>query len=193
VDTGECGDTIKARASIAKSGIFIDKVHNLSAYGVVSYRHYANEVKKNQCQVVYEFFVAVQSKPFVLAKRLSWDTEAGEIAGIDLIGVSPDGTKLAADFWVAEGDGEEHRPVVYDISTGQALDLPLQGKIQSQIHGCDQNEDFIGVTNPGEAVFAVPPSVYDGTAACGDKGLWHFNLKTGRVYRVAKNSGDKWH
>jgi hypothetical protein len=27
---------------------------------------------------------------------------------------------------------------------------------------------------------------------CSDKGLWHFNLKTGNVLRVKKFSGDKW-
>lgn len=114
------------------------------------------------------------------------------IAHIELIGLSPDKTKFAASFMIAEGDGQSQGPVVYDFSTKTTSYLALGDKIQELIHGCDQNEDFIGVTNAGEAVFAIPPSDYADTPECGDKGLWHFNLKTGRVYRVAKISGDKW-
>lgn len=92
----------------------------------------------------------------------------------------------------AEGDGQEGRPVVYDLATGLAIQASLEDKIQNRIHGCDQNEDFIGVTDSGEAVFAIPPSDYSDTPECGDKGLWHFNLKTGKVYGVKRFSGVKW-
>jgi hypothetical protein len=68
----------------------------------------------------------------------------------------------------------------------------LEDRIQKQLHGCDQNEDFVGVTNSGEAIFAVPLSIYDDAPTWGDKGLWQFNLETGQVFRIAKISGDKW-
>jgi hypothetical protein len=192
VDTGECGEDTSAKETVTRSTSFTDKAHGLSAYGILTIRSSSGHSKKNQCHVAYELFVASQGGQFGRVKRLDWDTEAGEIAGIDLIGMSPDGSKFAADFWQAEGDGEEHRPVIYDVSNKQAFDLPLEDKIQKQIHSCDQNEDFVGVTNSGEAVLAVPPSVYDDSPGCGDKGVWHFDLKTGRAYRVAKVSGDKW-
>lgn len=192
VDTGECGEDTPTHQTVTKTAEFTDKVHGLRAYGELSFRRQNGSGSKNGCHVVYELFVALPGQPFEQVKELAWDTEVGEIAGVDLIGVSPDGSKLAADFLLAEGDGEEHRAVVYDAATRQAIDRPLEDRIQKQIHGCDQNEDFIGVTNSGEAIFAVPPSEYDDSPGCGDKGLWHFNLTTGRVYRVAKISGDKW-
>jgi hypothetical protein len=136
--------------------------------------------------------VATRSKPFQKIRQLVWDSEAGELSGIDLISLSPDGSKFAADFWLAEGDGEEHRPVVYDITKNKTLYLPLEDRIQKRIHGCDQNESFIGVTDAGEAVFAIPPSHYDDSPQCGDKGIWRFNLTTGHVYRVAKSSQSHW-
>jgi hypothetical protein len=52
--------------------------------------------------------------------QFAWDTEEGEIAGIDLIALSKDRSKFAANFWLAEGDWQEHRAVVYDLSTQQA-------------------------------------------------------------------------
>lgn len=192
IDTGECGEDVSAKETVTKSSLFVDKTHSLSAYGQISIWRSADDAKKKQCHVVYELFIADHGDQFREVKCLAWDSEEGEIAGIDLIGVSPDTSKFAADFWLAEGDGEEHRPVIYDAATKHETDLPLENKIQKLIHGCDQNEDFIGVTNTGEAVFAIPPSDYVDSSDCGDKGLWHFDLKTGRVYRVAKISGDKW-
>jgi len=142
--------------------------------------------------VIYKLFVATSGQSFKMVKQLDWDTDDGQIAAIELIGLSPDKTKFAASFMIAEGDGQLHGPVVYDLKTKTANYLALEDKIQKRIHGCDQNEDFIGVTNTGEAIFAILPSEYSDTPECGDKGVWHFNLKTGRVYRVAKISGDKW-
>ena len=190
VDTGECGEDTPTHETVAKSAQFTDKAHSVSAYGVLSFRRLTGA--KGGCRVVFQLFVAVQGKPFANVKRITRDAEDSEINGIDLIGTSPDGTKFAADFWWAEGDGEEHRPVVFDVSDRRATDLPLEDKIQNRIHGCDQNEYFVAVTNSGEAVFAIPPSIYDDSPECGDKGTWNFNLETGRVYRVAKLSGQKW-
>lgn len=192
IDTGECSDDVSAKETVTKSSLFVDKVHVLSSYGQLSFRRSADGTRKNSCHVVYQLFIAVHGEQFSEVKRFAWDSEDGEIAGIDLIGLSPNASKFAADFWLAEGDGEEHRPVIFDVATKQETDLPLEDKIQKLIHGCDQNEDFIGVTNTGEAVFAVPPSIYDDSPACGDKGRWHFDLKAGRVYRVARVPGDKW-
>jgi hypothetical protein len=192
VDTGECGGEVTTKDTISKSARFTDKVRGLNAYGEVSFRHSTADAAKNQCHVIYRLFVSIQGKPFTSVKQLSWDTEDGEIAGIDLVGLSPDGTKFAANFWLAEGDGQEHRPVIYDLETQQTIYRPLEDKIQKLINGCDQVEDFIGVTDSSEAIFAVPPSDEDDSPGCGDKGLWRFDLKTGRVYRVAKLSGDRW-
>lgn len=192
VDTGECGEDTAVQETLLKSKVWNSANRGFSIYAEIAYRRFASGEKKSGCHVEYRLFAAERGKAFSAIEHRDWDTEDGEIAGIDLIGSSADGSKFAADFWLAEGDGVEHRPVVYDRTAGQALYMPLENKIQSRIHGCDQNEDFIGVSNGGEAVFAIPASVYDDSAQCGDKGLWRFNLKTGQVYQVAKRSGDKW-
>ncbi|MGD0095483.1 MAG: hypothetical protein ABSB60_03250 [Terracidiphilus sp.] len=191
VDTGECGTDTPTKQTVVKSRDLSDQARAFKAYGRVSFQLQPTNSQKSGCHVTYDLFVSTHGGPFEQVRELNLENEAGEIAGIDLIGLSPDGSKFAADFWLAEGDGEEHRPVVYDLVAKQSIDLPLEDKIQRLIHGCDQNEDFVGVTNSGEAIFAIPPSEYYDSPACGDKGLWHFNLETGKVYRVAKISGVK--
>jgi len=191
IDTGECGGELTVKDSAIKSTLYTDEARGLRAYGVLVYRHAAEDAKNNRCHVEFRIFVAVKGGDFDLVKSRVYDTEGGEIAGIDLIGVSPDGSKFAADTWLAEGDGQGHWPIVYDPAKKLVLDRDLAGKIQDRHRGCYQVEDFIGVTNKGEAIFAVPPSD-DDSPECGDKGLWHFNLQTGRVIRVARISGDKW-
>jgi len=150
------------------------------------------EVHSTTCPVLYRLFIAINSSSFSIVKRTELQLSDGQIAGIDLVGLSPKATQFAADFLWAEGDGTVHHPVVFDRESGQFLDRPLDDRIQKRIHGCDQDEDFIGVSDAGEAIFAIPPSDYDDSPDCGDKGVWHFNLKTGRVHRTARFSGDKW-
>jgi hypothetical protein len=169
--------------------VFSNQAHGFRAYGDVLVR---SETNAKHCRTTYRLWIARDSGAFALAKSLDFTRDDGEIAGIDLVGLSPDGTRFAADFWFAEGDATIHHPVILDRTTGQAADMALDDRIQKRIDGCDQVEDFIGVTNSGEAVFAVPPSIYDDSPECGDKGVWRFNLKTGRVYRAAKISGVKW-
>jgi hypothetical protein len=192
VDTGECGSDMPIKATATKSAVFNDKVSGIRAYGVVLYQRSTREGAEGHCHVIYKLFAADAGRPFQPLKQIDREMDDGQIAGIELIGLSPDKTKLAANFWIAEGDSQLHVPVVYDRSTKSASYLALEDRIQKRIHGCDQVEDFIGVTNTGEAVFTIPPSRYSDTPECGDKGVWRFNLKTGRVYQVAKISGDKW-
>jgi hypothetical protein len=191
-DTGECGDKSSQPVSAVKTPVRFNKTRSMRVYGKLEFRQYEAGAKDKHCHVIYRLLLAVAGKPFREVKRMEWDTEQGEIAGIDLVGFSPNESNLAADFWLAEGDGELHRPVVYNLKTNSTTDRPLEDLIQKRINGCDQNEDFIGVSDSGEAVFAIPPSNYDNSPGCGDKGLWHFNLQTGKVYRVKKISGIKW-
>jgi hypothetical protein len=153
-------------------------------YGLMEFRHDKEDAQAKRCHVTYRLFVSRGGSKFAEARNLAWDTEEGQIAGIDLIGFSSDGSKLAADFWLAEGDGQEHRPVVYDSITSRVLYRPLEDRIQRSLEGCYQAEHFIGVTNQGEAIFTVPPSDY--VDSCGDKGVWHLNLQTGQVKQVKK-------
>ncbi len=161
-------------------------------YGLVEFRHDSEIAKSGHRHVTYRLFVANDGKKFSEVRNLSWDTEEGEIAGINLIGFSPDGSKAAADFWLAEGDGQEHRPVVFDAATSKVLYKPLEDSIQQKIKSCDQVEHFVGVTNEGEAIFTVLPNPVEDSESCGDKGVWQFNLQTGRVKQVQRISVDQW-
>ena len=191
VDGGECQPETPQVETVYESPPFLVKPPGMTVSGKITIKRLTGTGA--HCRVVFELLVREQGEDSAqIAKSATLETEQGEIAGIDLIGLSPRGAMFAANFWTAEGDGIAHRPVVYDIRRRTALYLPLESRIQSRIHGCDQPEDFVGVTETGEALFAIPPSDYADTAECGDKGLWRFNLRTGRVYRVAKISGDKW-
>lgn len=190
-DTEECGEDTPAKAVIVKTPTYTNALRAFRAYGEISYSRISKDGAESRCRVVSRLYAANGTNAFRKIKEMVWETEAGEISGVDLIGLSPDGSKFAADFWLAEGDGEEHRPVVHDIAKDMTLYLPLEARIQKRIDGCDQNEDFIGVSNEGEAVFAIPPSHYDDSAACGDKGVWRFNLTSGHVYRIARTSTTK--
>ena len=191
-DTGECeGDTSLTVTSL-KTPVRVNDSRSVKMVGKLEIRRNAGDATKVSCHVVYHLLVSEANKPFHEVKHVEWDTEEGEIAGINLIGFSPDESKLAADFWLAAGDWVGPRPVVYDLKAHTVSYLTLEDKIQKRINSCDQLEDFIGVTDQGEAIFAVPPSEYDDSPGCGDKGVWHFNLQTGLVYRVKKISGDKW-
>jgi hypothetical protein len=192
IDTGECGGDVSATKTVVKSEMYGSRAKNFRAYGVIAYWRSEDDAKKHQCHVEYRLYISAHGGEFSLVNSRTWQTEHGEIAGIDLIGESPDGSKFAADTWIAEGDSEGHWPIVYDTVKKQGWNRSLADKIQVRIHGCDQNEDFVGVSNTGEAIFAIPPSEYDDSAKYGDKGLWHFNLQTGRVYRVRRISGEKW-
>lgn len=189
-DTGECGGVSRTEIARSKTSIRTSQSGRLRMYGLIEFRHDEEDAKTKHCHVTYRFFVAKGSGKFAEVRNLVWDTEEGEIAGIDLIGFSADGSKLAADFWLAEGDGQEHRPVIFDAETSKVLYRELSDRIQQKIEGCDQVEHFVGVTNRGEAVFTVPPSIY--TDECGDKGVWQFNLQTSQVKQVKKTSGDRW-
>ncbi len=189
VDSGECGPELSSVETSFKTSVFHDRERAFRAYGELLVRR---DPKAQRCLATYRLWTGREAGPFSIAKSMGFPLDDGQIAGVDLIGLSPDATQFAADFLWAEGDGTIHHPVVLNRATGQVADMALDDRIQKRLHSCDQTEDFIGVTNAGEAVFAIPPSIYDDSPECGDKGVWRFNLKTGRVYRVAKISGVKW-
>lgn len=192
VATDECSGPLSGVPVVLKSPGLSSKSGRFRAVGRVSIQRDAADVAAKRCRADYTLLVSDGKRPFSAVKRLEWSVEEGEIAGIDLIGFSPNGNTLAADFWTAKGDHAEHRPVIYDLAARKASFRSLGSLIQERIHGCDQEEDFLGVTDSGDAIFAVPPSIYDDSPDCSDKGLWHFNLETGKVTLVAKISGDKW-
>jgi hypothetical protein len=120
VDDGECHAEMPSHDTVSKSPVFSSHLQTFRAYGTISFRRSAESTGKVSCHAVFRLYVAAKSEPFRSAMRFAWDTEEGEIASIDLIGLSKDGSKFAANFWLATGDWQEHRAVVYDLSTQQA-------------------------------------------------------------------------
>jgi len=191
VDSGECDDSAVA-AKRVKSPVFADAERHFRAYGIIESQSTKVDKGHLHCHVIYTLFILTRDNHFSEVKRFVWDAEPRQITGIDMIGLSPNGVKFAADFWWAEGDGEVHHPVIVDLASRTVLDRSVEDSIQKRIHSCDQNEDFVGVTNAGNALFAIPPSTYDDSPECGDKGVWSFNAATGEVRQVAKHTQDKW-
>jgi hypothetical protein len=120
VDDGECHAEMPSHDTVSKSPVFSSHLQTFRAYGTISFRRNAKSAGKVSCHVVYRLYVAAKGESFSSAVQFAWDTEEGEIAGIDLIALSKDRSKFAANFWLAEGDWQEHRAVVYDLSTQQA-------------------------------------------------------------------------
>lgn len=188
-DSGECGPDVSSTGTSFKTSVFQDQARTFRAYGELLVRR---DTKAQKCLATYRLWTAHKAGSFSITSHLEFTLDDGQIAGIDLIGLSPDASRFAADFLWTEGDGTVHHPVVLNLSSQQSIDMALDDRIQKRIHGCDQTEDFVGVTNSGEAVFAIPPSIYEDSPGCGDKGVWRFNVRTGEVYRVKRFSGVKW-
>jgi hypothetical protein len=159
-------------------------------YGILEFRHNETDAKANHCHVIYRLLVSSGNGAFVEAHRLVWDTEEGEIAGIDLIGFSPDGSKAAANLWLAAGDGVVNRPVVYDMKTKTAIFAVMPDVEDKRVpqESCDDDpyESLDSVTDAGTIIVSVPA-----IEGCADGGLWSFDPKAVVWKRIRLYSGRK--
>ena len=187
-DTGECGTQVSSSVSTFKTSVRSASPSNVRMYGVLDFRHNHQDAREKHCHVVYHLFVSSKGRPFREAYRLPWDTEQGEIAGIDLIGFSPNRNKAAANFLLAEGDGQVNRAVVYDFQTKTAKfsEIPQVEDRRPTRNTCDYGpyESLDSVNNAGFILISVPP--YEG---CADGGLWLFDPRTASVKQIRLNSG----
>jgi hypothetical protein len=150
-------------------------------YGSVQLSRAKGEAGKQGCSAVYKLFLSSNGKPFAMIKEFSDQEDDG--VGVDIIGASSDGDMVAADFWWAGGDYTGHRPVIVDLKSNSVMFLPLDERIIKQLPTCDYFEEFIGVTNAGEAIIQVPKSAYV-EKGCPSQGKWLFNLHSGIVKRM---------
>jgi hypothetical protein len=185
----ECDSDLKVSPEISavKTATLANKAGTLREYGQVEFRHNASDAEHKSCHVVYRLFLAKGSSAFEQIDSLEWDTEdSGEIAGIDLIGFSLDGSEAAANFWLAAGDGQDDRPVVYDLITHKVSFGIIGEKLSNQAsQNCDAYVQRVEeVTNRGIVLVSVP--AYEN---CADKGLWAFDPRTGSLKRIRKVSG----
>jgi len=73
--------------------------------------------------------------------------------------------------------------VIVEVKSNSVMFLPLDDRILKQLPSCDYFEEFIGVTNAGEAIIRAPKSAYVENG-CHSQGKWLFNLHSGIVKRM---------
>jgi hypothetical protein len=190
VDTGECGGAATARAAVYKTKMGLHAGTGRRAYGVLEYRRSAEDVKAKRCSVIYRLMVVDGQREVREMKHLIWKTEEGEIAGIDLVGFSPDGSKFVADFWLAEGDGTEHRIALLDLREGSSWFRSLSDVIYKR-----SNNEHVDMENYYETLDLVRNDGRVWITAHADGGSkrngvlsrWLFDPMTGSVTKAPKN------
>jgi len=185
VDVGECQPAYSQHVARAKTAVWVDPVTQVQAYASVEMR--PGKTEKDGCNVVYELKIAKLHVQFETMKLFEHQNETGEISGVTILGSSPDHSKIAVDFWWAEGDYDGIRPVIYDVQSGKAQFRDLEDTLYKKLPSCDYTQEYIGVTDRGYAVLHVPKSDYVDSEECKDRGFWLFDLKTGHLWQVEKN------
>lgn len=182
----ECSDVKAGRAVTQRTATLDINATSIKAFATVQLRRPADDTEASACIVTYKLFVAKDDGQFSSVKQFS--EQAGGSVGAEMIGVSKNQKMIAADFWWSIGDATGHTPVIYNATAKAAQLRALHDEIIKQLPSCDYFEEFIGVTDTGEAVIRVPKSIYvqDG---CNAQGKWLFDLRTGNVKRMKTGSG----
>jgi hypothetical protein len=135
-----------------------------------------------KCEMTYRLMITEDGGEPREIKRYS--EERWGYAGVSVAGYSPDGAKVAADFWWMPGDYTSlPRPVVADITTGVVRMRDLDDRITKLLQACDYTQEVSAVTNDGKVVIRIPRSRFNG-GGCPSQGDWLFNLGTGEVRRL---------
>lgn len=187
VDTVECSADVHSAPSTFKTEIRSAKSGDLRMYGVLELRRNKEDASNKRCHVMYRLYVSEGNRPFQEVFRMPWDTDEGEIAGIELIGFSPNGGKAAANLLLAAGDGQTNRPVIFDLrsKSSKFVEMPPIEDKRPPKESCDDAPyaRLYGVTDAGSILVSVPP-----INRCADGGHWIFNPKTGSLSQIDKPS-----
>jgi hypothetical protein len=177
----ECSDVDAGQIVTRKTALMTVRSGAVRAYAVVQLSRANDDEEADSCTVVYKLFVAEGSKPFVSVKEYS--ERADSSVGVGMVGASKSEMVIAADFWWAAGDYTGHRPVIYDLNSKSAVLRTLKDEILRRLPSCDYFEEFIGVTDNGEAVIRIPKSTYV-EKGCPAQGEWLFDVHSGSVRRM---------
>ncbi len=150
------------------------------AYAAIELARNPADASGNSCVATYTLYLSQYSSNFKPVKTFS--VPLRDAAGVDLIGFSENGSKVAADFWWSAGDYKAHRPVVYDLKTKIARMNELGDQITGQLPACAYQEELTGINDAGEVTIHVPGSVHV-DKGCPDQGNWLLDSKTGEVRR----------
>ena len=177
----DCDDVKAGQTQLRKTAPIAFQSGSIRLYGSVRLSRAKGEAGTHQCLANYRLFLSSGSATFSMIKEFS-DREDADV-GVDIIGASNDGNMIAANFWWAQGDATGHRPVIVDVKANSAMLLPLDDRILKQLPSCDYFEEFIGVTDAGEAIIRVPKSAYVEKGR-PSQGKWLFDLHSGKVKRM---------
>lgn len=105
--------------------------------------------------------------------------------GVELGGISSDGTKLLLDFYSAAGNYTDHHPAVYDFASGKWQIRDVAKRPAGLAPNCDYFAMVQGVTDGGDVVLYVPKNAY-GDRTCPVQGEWLLNMKEDQITRLAQ-------
>lgn len=179
----ECDDLKAGQTVTKRTAVSSFPESALRVYATVTLRRPPNG-NADECTVTYKLFIAEGRDEFAEVKRYSEHADGS--VGVQLIGTSKSGKFIAADFWWAAGDYTGHRPVIYETERKTAHLRELNDEIRKQLPSCDYFEEFVGVTDRGEAIIRVPKSVYV-EQGCPAQGDWTFDTHSGSVHRIKKS------
>lgn len=176
----ECSDVKAGSAVTQKTPTLNIGATNTKAFATVQLRRPEDDTEANSCTATYKLFLANDDGKFTSVKQLS-EKVSGESVGAEMIGVSKRERMIAADFWWSMGDATGHTPVIYNLASKVVRLRALHDEISKQLPSCDYFEEFVGVTDAGEAIIRIPKYIDEG---CPAQGKWLFDPQTGSVRRM---------
>jgi len=172
------GETAQYKTPVVSGGKY-----RIRVYASIQQSRDAKDAEGESCKADFTLFISREHGSFKAVKQYS--EVNSYFVGAEIIGFSPNGTKVGADFFWEEGDVHGPRPVIYDIVSGNVRFGSVGTEIIDQLPSCDYFEQFVGITDAGEAIIHIPKSVYV-DEGCPDQGDWLFNLVTGKAIRRRK-------
>jgi hypothetical protein len=157
-------------------------VERARAFATITASRPAGDTDARHCHVAYALLFSESGEPYKTVATFEEDGQ--EAFGVNLVGFSPDESKVAANFWYAAGDFDAVRSAIYDRATRKSVVKELGDQITSQLPPCDYTMEMTAITNSGEVVVHIPSR--QGEESCPDQGDWLFNLRSGKVRRVGK-------
>lgn len=179
-----CAEVERGEGGEFKTATIPSPSEKMQAYAAIELHRDAEDRNGESCSVTYHLFINDGSGPAREVKSVSLKT--GKSVGVSVVGFSKDESKLAGDFWTADGERIEHSPVIYDVASRRVFIRKLENQILGQLKPCDYFQDFTGATNSGGAIIHIPKSAY-ADKGCSDQKDWVFDLETGQARRRNKN------
>jgi hypothetical protein len=157
----------------------------MSAFAEISFELESPDGSARETRCVATYRLLLDDGTGKFRAVITFTEDHPEYSGVAIVGFSPDGSKVAADFWWMPGDYTAWpRPAVFDLTTQKSTVRKVDDGITKHLPGCDYSQDVVGVTNTGEAIIHIPRSHFPG-GGCPDRGTWLFNLTSGAAHRLA--------